>query len=380
MKLMVFPREDGNPYQRLLYEQMQRLGTRVSYLGCLTPSHTVNLLLLPLETAVRRAAGARLVHLHWVFAFSFPGAERLPVLRRLAQTWFGLWLRTARLLGVHMVWTAHNVVPHAPVFADDIAARRTLVAASDLVIVHSEPALTGLAALGAVPRRSVVIPHGPLAPVLPAALLPAPDSMTGPRRILFFGKILEYKGTEDLLTAFAALPAATAVCLTVAGQCDDPAMTARLRTLARAGGARVTLRLERIPEPDVGPLLASADAVALPYRRATTSGCAMLALSYGRPLILPDLDAFAHLPRAAVVSYDGTRQALTSALARVASAEGSALAAMATAARAYAATLSWHDIAVRTRSEMNSAASLGGALTDRDEALANPDAVRKPAW
>jgi glycosyltransferase involved in cell wall biosynthesis len=362
MKLMVFPREDGNPYQRLLYEHMAGLGTRVSYLGRLTPSGTLNVLLLPLEVAVRRAAGARLVHLHWVFGFGLPGADRLPALRRLAQAWFGLWLRLLGLLGVRLVWTAHNVLPHGPVFADDIAARRALVAASDLVIAHAETALAGLAALGAVPRRSVVIPHGPLAPVPPAAALPVPGSGSGPRRIVFFGKILEYKGAEDLLSAFAALPSGTAAELTVAGQCDDPAVAARLRALARADGPHVNLRLERIPEPDVGPLLASADAVALPYRRATTSGCAMLALAYGRPLILPDLDAFAHLPRTAVVSYDGTRQALISALAYVAGVEGSALAAMAAAARAYAATLSWHDIAVRTTSEMRSVAE------------------RKPAW
>jgi glycosyltransferase involved in cell wall biosynthesis len=380
MKLMAFPYDDGNPYQRLLYGQMQELGTRVSYLGRLTPSCTLNLLLLPLEVAVRRAAGTRLVHLHWVFGFSFPGAERLPVMRRLAQIWFALWLRTARLLGVHVVWTAHNVLPHAPVFADDAAARRALVAASDLVIAHSESALTGLAALGAVPRASVVIPHGPLAAVPAAASLPVPGSRSGPRHILFFGKILEYKGTEDLISAFAALPAGTVADLTVAGQCDDPTTTTRLRALARAGGQHVTLRLERIPEPDVGPLLASADAVALPYRRATTSGCAMLALAYGRPLILPELDAFAHLPRAALVSYDGTRQALTSALVYVACADSSALAAMATAARAYAATLSWHDIAVRTRSEMQSVAGRAGAGPGHDEALTGAEAARKSPW
>ena len=114
------------------------------------------------------------------------------------------------------------------------------------------------------------------------------------------------------------------------------------------------LRLGRIAEQEVAPLLTSADAVALPYRRITTSGSAMLALAYGRPLIVPELDAFAHLPPAAVVRYDGTREALTSALTWVAHAGTPALAAMAAAARAYAAALSWTDIAARTRSEMDS--------------------------
>jgi glycosyltransferase involved in cell wall biosynthesis len=352
MKVLVFPRDDGNPYQRLLYGEMERLGTRVSYLGRLTPSRTLNLLLLPVEVAARRAAGARLVHLHWVFGFGLPGADRFPPVRRLAQAWFTLWLRITRLIGVRLVWTAHNVLPHDAVFADDVAARRTLVQACDLVLAHSRSALTGLAALGATPRRSAVIPHGPLAPVPPVASLRAPGSgRGGPRRIVFFGKILDYKGVEDLLAAFAAVPADAAAELIVAGQCDDQPMRSRLQ---RAAGERVVLRLGRLAEPEVAPLLTSADAVVLPYRRVTTSGSATLALAYGRPLILPALDAFAHFPPEAIVRYDGTREALTEALTWVARAETAALAALAAAAHTYAATLSWPDIAARTRSELAS--------------------------
>jgi glycosyltransferase involved in cell wall biosynthesis len=354
MKILVYPRDDGNPYQRLLYGELERLGTRVSYLGQPTPSRTLNLLLLPVEVAARRAAGARLVHLHWVFGFGLPGADHFPFLRRLAQAWFACWLRIIGLLGVHLVWTAHNVLPHAPVFADDVAARRTLVAACDLVLAHSPSALTGLAALGAAPRNSAVIPHGPLAPVPPAACLRAPGSGSGRRRIVFFGKILDYKGVEDLLAAFAAVPADAALELIVAGQCDDQPMRSRLRTLARAAGERVVLRLGRIAEQEVAPLLISADAVVLPYRRVTTSGSAMLALAYGRPLVLPELDAFAHFPPGAIVGYDGTREALAAALTWVAHAESSTLAAMAAAARAYAAALSWTDIGSRTRAELDS--------------------------
>ncbi|HEY6294678.1 MAG TPA: hypothetical protein VIX15_03355, partial [Streptosporangiaceae bacterium] len=67
----------------------------------------------------------------------------------------------------------------------------------------------------------------------------------GPRRIVFFGKILDYKGVEDLLAAFAAVPAAAAAAteLIVAGQCDDKPMRSRLQ---RAAGERVVLRLERV--------------------------------------------------------------------------------------------------------------------------------------
>jgi glycosyltransferase involved in cell wall biosynthesis len=376
MRVLVFPRDDPNPYQRLLYAEMERLGTRVSYLGRLTPSRTLNLLLLPVEVAVRRAGGARLVHLHWVFGFGLPGGSRFAGMRRLAQTWFTLWLRTTRLLGVHIVWTAHNVLPHSPVFADDIAARRALLAASDLVLAHSQPALAGLAALGAVPRKSAIIPHGALAPAVPAASLRVPGTGSGPRRILFFGKVLAYKGAEDLLAAFAAVPAGLPAILTIAGQCDDPGLRSRLEALARAGGERVALRLERIPDRDVPALFASADVVALPYRSITTSGCAMLALAYGRPLVVPELDGFAHLPREAIISYSGPGQALTAALVQVATTEGPALAAMAAAARAYAATLSWPEIALRTKSEMESLLRPTSEAGARGEPCITPEAAR----
>jgi hypothetical protein len=204
MKVMLFPRDDQNPYQRMLYGEMEWLGTAVSYLGRLTPSRTLNLLLLPLETAVRRAAGARLVHLLWVFEFSLPGSGRFPSLRRLAEAWLILWLSITRLLDVHVVWTAHNVLPHAPVFADDVAARRALVTTSGLVLAHSPSALAGRAALSAVPSRSAIIPHGPLEPVLPGGSMRAPGTGSGPRQVLFFGKILEYKG--DAMTGLTERP------------------------------------------------------------------------------------------------------------------------------------------------------------------------------
>jgi glycosyltransferase involved in cell wall biosynthesis len=352
MKILIFPREDQNPYQRLLYSEMERLGTHISYLGRLTPSRTLNLLLLPFETAFRGVGENRLIHIHWVFGFGLPGAHRIPGLRRLAQLWFTFWLKTIRLLRIPIVWTAHNVLPHTPVFADDVAARRALVAASDLIVAHSQSALTSLASIGAVPQKHTIIPHGPLATVLPPSALRMPGTGSGPRHVLFFGKVMNYKGVEDLLLAFQALPGDLAIRLTVAGQCDDSGMRVRLHELAQADQGRTLLRLEHIAEPDVAPLLLSADAVALPYRRVTTSGSAMLALAYGRPLILPELAEFDHLPRQAIIGYSGTQQALTDALKQVACAEGSTLTDMGTAASAYASTLSWRDIAIRTHAEM----------------------------
>jgi glycosyltransferase involved in cell wall biosynthesis len=351
MRILVLPR-DPNPYQRLLYGEMQRLGVEITYLGELTSSRTVNLLLLPLEMAARRAAGARLIHLHWVFAFALPGSIRCPPLRTVAYIWFLVWLRLCRVLGLHLVWTAHNVLPHRPVFTDDVSARRELVKASDLVIAHSQSALVGLSALGAVARKTAVIPHGPIGPLLPATPLRIPGTGGRPRRFLFLGLVQEYKGVEDLLAAFLAMPDEVGAHLTVAGQCDEPRLRSRLLALARNGGERIVLRLERVPEEEVTPLLTASDVVVLPFRRVTTSGSAMLALSHGRPLIVPDLASLADLPEQAVFRYGGGVQALIAALTRLAGADDDTLAAMSAAARGYASTMTWQEIAAKTLIEM----------------------------
>jgi glycosyltransferase involved in cell wall biosynthesis len=351
MRVLVLPR-DPNPYQRLLYGEMQSLGVQITYIGELTPSRTLNLLLLPLEVTARRITGARLIHLHWVFAFALPGSQCSQVMRRTAYVWFLIWLRVCQMLGMRLIWTAHNVLPHAPVFADDVSARRALVKASDLVLAHSQSALAELAALGAVARKSAVIRHGPIAPPRLTASLTAPGAGGAPRRFLFFGRVQEYKGVDDLLAAFAAMPDDVDAHLIVAGQCDDLGLRSRLTALARKSGARVVLRFERIPDEEVARLFAAADVVVLPFRRVTTSGSAMLALSCGKPLIIPDLPGLADLPDQAVLRYEGKIPLLIAALARLARADGEILAAMSAAASSYAHAITWRDIANRTRAEM----------------------------
>lgn len=352
MKILALPRDDLNPYQDLLYSEMRRSGVQINYVGLLTPSYTLNLLLQPLELVVRRLTGARLLHLHWVYSFALYGSIRFPFLKRVTQVWFALWLWTVRRLGIRLVWTAHNTLPSSPVFADDLRARRQLVAACDLVLAHSRSALTQLAELNIVPRRSAVIPHGPFTVAVSPESLRTPGTGLGPRRLLFFGKVRQYKGIEELFKAFAELPPDLNVRLTVAGECTDLPLAAMITELARKSSGRVEIRLERIPDDELFQLFADADVVVLPFRQITTSGSAMLALCHGRPLVVPDLPALAHLPDGAVTRYDGTVSGLTDALAEVTVADASVLARMSAMAYAYCSAINWSEIAEATLDNM----------------------------
>jgi glycosyltransferase involved in cell wall biosynthesis len=356
MKILAIPR-DPNPYQHLLYDEMEQLGAKIRYLGELTPSHTLSLLLLPLEMAVRRARGAQFIHLHWVFAFGFPGIRRRAVAQKLSRVSFWVFLKTARLLGLRVAWTAHNVLPHSPVFADDAAARRSLIRECHLVFVHSPATLDGLAALGAVPCRSLLIRHGPIGPAAPAELR-VPGTGRGGREFLFFGKVAEYKGVEELLAAFAALPTSRNVRLTIAGQCDDTDLRARLVSQTTQN---VRLRFEYVAAVEVTELMSAADVVVLPFRAVTTSGSAELALAHGRPLIVPDLASLAELPSDAVIRYDRSISGLTAALVEMIDANQCRLAGMSAAALSYSTQASWRETAAATLAEMESVLNEGRA-------------------
>jgi len=125
-----------------------------------------------------------------------------------------------------------------------------------------------------------------------------------------------------------------------------------------------------VPGDEVAQLLGAADVVVLPFRQVSTSGSAMLALSHGRPLIVPDLAGLTDLPGQAVLRYDGSIPALAVALERLARANDDALAAMSAAALSYASETTWQEIAERTMSEMIS------VLGDMQQAGASGQPVR----
>jgi glycosyltransferase involved in cell wall biosynthesis len=357
MKVLALPR-DPNPYQRLLYQACAQHGMRVRYVGDLTPSHTLNLLLLPLELAVWRARGWDTLHVHWVFGFRLPGAGRVPGLARLSELWYRVVLALAQRLHLRLVWTAHNALPHEQVFEDDAAARRALVGASDLVVTHSSATLRALEEIGARPRRSAVIPPGPFHPKVDVGGLRRPGSgPSGVRRLLFFGKVIAYKGVEELLEAARRLPADVGVRIGVVGECLDGDLRSRIEGLADRADERVELRLERVPDDEVTRLMSEADAVVLPFRRVTTSASALLAMEHGRPLVLPDLPAFEDLPDEAVLRYDGTVEGLAGAIREIASWDPERLDAAGSASRAYADGLSWTEAADRTVAALNGGAS-----------------------
>lgn len=98
----------------------------------------------------------------------------------------------------------------------------------------------------------------------------------GPLHLLFFGRLLRYKGLDLLASALACLPPGLFI-VRVVGRGPASPELARLAELDF-----VTVENRWVPEDEISALFSWADAVVLPYREASQSGVAAGALAAGR--------------------------------------------------------------------------------------------------
>jgi len=339
LRLLAFPGDRENPYQELLYAHFRLEGDVVDYL---TPRSQRRLL-----PSLVRARWSRydVFHVHWLWPFrvGFPRSKRL-------RYWhLRLVLAAARALGYTVVWTAHNVLPHDPLFHDDAAACRALARAADLVIAHSHGSLAQLSAIGARVGRSAVIEHGSYVGVYPermsrtearSRLGLAPDDFV----YLFFGLIRTYKGIDELIEAYRIARTANTKLL-IAGSCAE----ARLRRVLddETAAGRVVWHDGFVGLDDVQQYFAAADVAVLPFRRISTSGSALLVFSFGTPLVTTSSAALEQVPADAYYVYDGSVEGLANAL--VHARDDVDRNARGERGRQYAASLSWEEIGRRTR-------------------------------
>ncbi len=212
-----------------------------------------------------------------------------------------IWLNLLPpLMGrIPVVTTVHDIEYHP----GDTESRRVprifidqFIRKADAVIVHGESLRSAaLAKLPVRSRRVFVFPHPPLTyyPRLAARnkLMRAKDGFF---RVLFFGRIYEYKGLKYLLEAVhLALPRLPSLRVIIAGRGDDLAKGG----LAIPATENFELRNRFIPDLELAQLLIDADVVALPYIEASQSGVLMNALAFGLPVIATDVGEIADVVR-----------------------------------------------------------------------------------
>ncbi len=283
-----------NPYVRLLREALSECGVVCSIAGGLSPR-----LVRTWRAGVPPPDGretAYVLHLHWLeLLYSSPrfGSS----LRRLATVLLGLvW---AKLGGFGIVYTVHNLRPHERAFpALDEVANRMVYALASAVHVHDKETAIGVERNYGFRNKVHVIPHGSYVGAYPNHCTgqEARERLGLPGHAfvyLFLGQIRRYKGVEGLLNAFNRLSDGTS-CLVLAGNVHDPEYAADLVQLT-GGKKGIRAWLQYVPDADVQYFMNACDVCVLPYREVTTSGAAILAFSFGKPIIAPALGGFVEL-------------------------------------------------------------------------------------
>jgi glycosyltransferase involved in cell wall biosynthesis len=172
--------------------------------------------------------------------------------------------------------TVHDPAPHigeSELGLRTRIIRRNLMRRADLVFAHAAVLAEELRANGKIHGPIEVVPHG-FGEVVSA---PLPKR----RSLLFFGRVMAYKGVDILLDAMPLVwKRAPDVALTVAGSSSGDEL--RHEVLA---DPRVTRLDEHIPEAAVSALFSDATCVVLPYRQATQSGVGAEAKQHGRAVV-----------------------------------------------------------------------------------------------
>ncbi|MBR6054847.1 MAG: glycosyltransferase [Bacteroidales bacterium] len=105
----------------------------------------------------------------------------------------------------------------------------------------------------------------------------------GPRNLLFFGLIRDYKGLDVLLEAFRGLDERYRLIIAGEPYGSFDKYEAIIRTLP--GKDRIVLHTDYIKDSDVKKFFSAADLVVLPYKSATQSGIAAISYHFDIPLV-----------------------------------------------------------------------------------------------
>jgi beta-1,4-mannosyltransferase len=244
------------------------------------------------------------LHLHW--------PERLlndnSALKRLVKALLLLMLlKRLQVGGVAVVRTVHNLTTHSA-NSHKIAGRMARIDAATTAFIHLNRS---------VPFKGrgpgTVIPHGHYG----ALGTPTPTRRAKLPQLLFIGRIEPYKGVEKLLEVFGQL-AVNSSTLRIVG---NPGKSLRaIVDAAQSANHNISASLSYATDSALIDELDAATLVVLPYKYMHNSGVAILALSFHRPILVPNTAATAELAAEVgeswVIRYDGelTAEALRRAM------------------------------------------------------------------
>lgn len=234
------------------------------------------------------------LHIHWPYPFLIANSRFTTVIK---STSFICGLSILKILGMKIVWTVHNISDHEGKFKSlELLFSKILVRLCDKLIVHCPSAKMEVEKIYGMHSSIVIIPHGNYIGQYKNTMTDSQARYelklnTEDIIFLYFGQIRPYKGVLELIDTFKKLKCKEAKLLIVGKPLNDEIATEVLNS--SKDDDRIKNILEFVPDDDIQIYMNAADIVVLPYKNLLTSGAAMLAMSFGKPIIAPNVKCIA---------------------------------------------------------------------------------------
>lgn len=293
MKVIFIPDySSGNPYQHELAKALARYDVSVVMSDRISK--------FPILGAMMVHNKPNVLHVHWTLPFLLGNNRVKSIIKSIR---FIAELVILKIIGIKIVWTVHNLLAHErqskklELFFHQLFARLC-----NLIIVHCVFARKTVLQTYHLPdyfkTKIFVIPHGNYINSyenIESRGQARSKLGLGNREFVFlyFGLIRPYKGVTQLVDAFLKLQSPQARLLLVGRPLND-AIKAELLYSCQSD-SRIRAFLKYVPDKNVQIYMNAADVVVLPFQDILTSGSALLAMSFGKPIITPHIGCLSEL-------------------------------------------------------------------------------------
>ncbi len=324
MNIIFAPWDHGNPYQRQLADALEKICHTV------VPCDTRRI--FSLMVFLLKNGRPDIFHVHWPDHFM---VRRSAMTTFLASMLFVMEVALMRLLGVRIVWTVHNIISHDRKYTRiEKTFHQILLGLYDKIIHLSHSSIAIMHNFYRISdktrRKFHVVPHGhyvrwyknSISRETARSLLEINEDA---KVLLCFGVIRPYKGVHILFDALQGIPDRNLHVL-IAGSPKNKEIENQLYLYCHRD-ERIEVFLHFIPDYDVQIFMNAADIVVLPYSDILNSGVAILAMSFGKPVIAPDTGGIPELvdDNGGVLFEPNDRESLVQAIRRALSLDHQAM-------------------------------------------------------
>ncbi len=197
-----------------------------------------------------------------------------------------------KIFGVKICWVFHNRVPHEGNKDLQIENMRWMANHSDFIFLLSKASKQHLPNRERNAKKCIYLPHINYMEAYPASERDIREENAIREDVFvfaFLGLIRPYKNLEILVQAFCELNLENAK-LFIAGNVQSGTYIEELRKKCLSSD-RVILKPGFISNGEMEAFIRASDVVVLPYSKVSSmnSGVMMMAFSYGRTVIMPDI-------------------------------------------------------------------------------------------